>query len=60
MKGNKIPKYLVKQANDLKIEYKFGKWCIVRKSDGVCMLSQIPSRQEAEDIINKVVEEAGK
>ena len=54
MEEVKIPKYLKEQANDLKVERRFGHWCIVRKSDGVCMIGQISSRQEAEEIIKEV------
>ena len=55
----KFPKYLIKQANDLRVEHRYGHWCIVRISDGVCMLSQIPSKEEAERII-KEAQEYGK
>lgn len=51
----KIPDYLVKQARDLKPEFRYGYWCIVRESDGMCMVSQIPTKQEAEKIIQEAL-----
>ena len=52
----KVPKYLIKKADDLKVERRYGYWCIVRKSDGVCMMSQLRTRGEAEEIIQEVRE----
>lgn len=55
----KIPKYLIKQADDLKVEKRYGYWCVVRKSDGICMMSQLHSREEAEEIIQEAKKTKG-